>query len=49
MEMARKTLKEPTDVTLDEYVPDLFLCSGGTLGYRDSVTCKGPYAATRER
>ncbi|XP_076000051.1 complement C2 [Genypterus blacodes] len=41
VEMARKTLKEPTDVTLDEYVPDLFLCSGGSSGHRDSITCKG--------
>ncbi|KAM7413560.1 hypothetical protein PAMA_020775 [Pampus argenteus] len=41
VEKARQTLKEPTDVTLDEYVPRRFLCSGGTSGYQDSVTCQG--------
>lgn len=41
MEKAKQTLKEPTDVSLDEYVPDRFLCSGGTSGYQDAITCKG--------
>ncbi|CAK6974955.1 complement C2 [Scomber scombrus] len=41
LEKARQTLTKPTDVTLDEYVPSRFLCSGGTSGYRDSVTCRG--------
>ncbi|KAF0030716.1 hypothetical protein F2P81_017447 [Scophthalmus maximus] len=41
VEKARQTLQEPTDVTLAEYVPDRFLCSGGTSGYQDAVTCKG--------
>ncbi|XP_004076012.1 complement C2 [Oryzias latipes] len=41
VEKARQTLKEPTNVTLDEYVPDRFLCSGGTEGYQDAITCKG--------
>ncbi|XP_070685685.1 complement C2 [Pempheris klunzingeri] len=41
LEKARQTLKEPTDVTLDEYIPDRFLCSGGSSGYQDAITCKG--------
>ncbi|XP_069003628.1 complement C2 [Embiotoca jacksoni] len=41
VEKARKVLKEPTNVTLEEYVPDRFLCSGGTTGYQDAITCKG--------
>ncbi|XP_034459755.1 complement C2 isoform X2 [Hippoglossus hippoglossus] len=41
VEKARQTLKQPTDVTLEEYVPDSFLCSGGTSGFQDAVTCKG--------
>ncbi|XP_008296696.1 complement C2 [Stegastes partitus] len=41
VEKARRTLKEPTDVTLDEYVPDTFLCTGGTAGYKDAIACKG--------
>ncbi|XP_039987709.1 complement C2 [Xiphias gladius] len=41
VEKARQTLTEPTDVTLDEYIPDRFLCSGGTSGYQDAITCKG--------
>ncbi|XP_026224893.1 complement C2 [Anabas testudineus] len=41
VEKAKQTLKEPTDVSLDEYVPDRFLCSGGTSGYQDAITCKG--------
>ncbi|KAF3693051.1 Complement factor B [Channa argus] len=41
VEKARQTLKLPTTVTMDEYVPDRFLCSGGTSGYRDAITCRG--------
>ncbi|XP_041796943.1 complement C2 [Chelmon rostratus] len=41
VEKAMLTLKEPTNVTLDEYVPDRFLCSGGSTGYQDAITCKG--------
>ncbi|XP_040901827.1 complement C2 [Toxotes jaculatrix] len=41
VEKARQTLKEPTNVTLEEYIPDTFLCSGGTSGYQDAITCKG--------
>lgn len=41
MEKAMLTLKEPTDVTLEEYVTDRFLCSGGSSGYQDAITCKG--------
>ncbi|KAM9318633.1 LOW QUALITY PROTEIN: complement factor B [Pholidichthys leucotaenia] len=41
VEKARKLLKEPTDVTLDEFVPDRFFCTGGTAGYQDAITCKG--------
>ncbi|XP_029964019.1 complement C2 [Salarias fasciatus] len=41
VEKARQTLDHPTDVTLNEYVTDRFLCSGGTAGYQDAVTCKG--------
>lgn len=41
MEKAMLTLKEPTDVTLEEYVTDRFLCSGGSSGYQDAISCKG--------
>ncbi|CAJ1066154.1 complement C2 [Xyrichtys novacula] len=41
VEKAKLTLKETTDVTLDEYVPDRFLCSGGSSGYKSDITCKG--------
>uniref|UniRef100_A0A8C2WZZ7 C3/C5 convertase n=1 Tax=Cyclopterus lumpus TaxID=8103 RepID=A0A8C2WZZ7_CYCLU len=41
VEKARQTLKGPTNVTLDEYVPARFLCSGGSSRYQDAVTCKG--------
>ncbi|KAM8769439.1 complement factor B [Acanthopagrus schlegelii] len=41
VEKAMQTLKDPTDVTLDEYVPDRFLCSGGSSGYEYSISCKG--------
>ncbi|KAM9853527.1 complement C2 [Aulostomus maculatus] len=41
VEKAKQTLVEPTNVTMDEYVPRRFLCSGGSSGFKDSVTCKG--------
>ncbi|XP_068454940.1 complement factor B-like, partial [Clinocottus analis] len=41
VEKARRTLREPTDVTLEEYVPDRFLCSGGSAAYQDALSCKG--------
>ncbi|XP_040027987.2 complement C2 [Gasterosteus aculeatus] len=41
VEKARRTLREPTDVTLEEYIPDRFLCSGGSSGYQDAISCKG--------
>lgn len=41
VDKAREVLKEPTDVNLDEYVSDRFLCSGGSPGYKDAVSCKG--------
>ncbi|XP_054468830.1 complement C2 [Anoplopoma fimbria] len=41
VEKARQTLKEPTNVTLDEFIPDRFLCSGGSSGYQYAITCKG--------
>ncbi|KAM3616859.1 uncharacterized protein V6R79_024948 [Siganus canaliculatus] len=41
VENAMRTLKESTDVTLEEYVPDRFLCSGGTSGHKDAISCKG--------
>ncbi|CAN9511092.1 unnamed protein product [Ophioblennius macclurei] len=41
VEKAMHTLTKPTDVTLNEYITDRFLCSGGTDGYQDAVTCKG--------
>lgn len=41
VEKAGKVLIEPTDVTLNEYVPDRFLCSGGSLAYQDAIACKG--------
>ncbi|CAL8349815.1 unnamed protein product [Lota lota] len=34
-------LKEPTDVTLDELVPERFLCTGGSATFKNSVSCKG--------
>lgn len=41
VEKARQTLKDPTNVTLDEYIPDRFLCTGGSTAYQDPITCKG--------
>ncbi|XP_019963483.2 complement C2 [Paralichthys olivaceus] len=41
VEKARQTLKDPTDVTLEDYVPNTLLCSGGSSGFQDAVTCKG--------
>uniref|UniRef100_UPI0037E805C9 complement factor B n=1 Tax=Semicossyphus pulcher TaxID=241346 RepID=UPI0037E805C9 len=41
VEKAMLTLKEPTDVTMEEYVTDRFLCSGGSTAYKNSITCKG--------
>ncbi|XP_029372782.1 complement factor B [Echeneis naucrates] len=41
VEKAKVTLRNPTTVTLDEYIPDRFLCSGGSPEYQDDVTCKG--------
>ncbi|XP_047449391.1 complement C2 [Mugil cephalus] len=41
VEKAMLTLKMPTNVTLDEYVPDRFLCTGGTERYKDAITCQG--------
>nr|XP_020441546.1 complement factor B-like isoform X2 [Monopterus albus] len=41
VEKARQTLKEPTNVTLDEYIPKRFLCTGGTSRYQDAISCKG--------
>uniref|UniRef100_A0A3Q3MAI4 C3/C5 convertase n=1 Tax=Mastacembelus armatus TaxID=205130 RepID=A0A3Q3MAI4_9TELE len=41
VEKARQTLTEPSDVTLDEYTPDRFLCSGGSSGHQDAISCKG--------
>ncbi|XP_056139071.1 complement C2 [Lampris incognitus] len=41
VEKAKQTLTKPTDVTVDEYIPDRFLCTGGSEGYQDSITCKG--------
>uniref|UniRef100_A0A3Q2QT83 C3/C5 convertase n=1 Tax=Fundulus heteroclitus TaxID=8078 RepID=A0A3Q2QT83_FUNHE len=41
VEKARLTLTEPTNITLKEYVPDSFLCTGGTEGYQDAIGCRG--------
>lgn len=41
------TLKEPTDVTLEEYVTDRFLCTGGSSAYQDAITCKGLNSASK--
>ncbi|KAM4589324.1 complement C2 [Fundulus diaphanus] len=41
VEKARLTLTQPTNITLKEYVPDNFLCTGGTEGYQDAISCKG--------
>uniref|UniRef100_A0A3B5L4N1 C3/C5 convertase n=1 Tax=Xiphophorus couchianus TaxID=32473 RepID=A0A3B5L4N1_9TELE len=38
---ARLTLTKPTNVSLDEYVSENFLCSGGTGNYQDGISCKG--------
>uniref|UniRef100_A0A8C9ZPJ9 C3/C5 convertase n=1 Tax=Sander lucioperca TaxID=283035 RepID=A0A8C9ZPJ9_SANLU len=40
VEKARQTFKEPTNVTLDEYVPDRFLCSGGSSAHKYAISCK---------
>ncbi|XP_029026251.1 complement C2 [Betta splendens] len=40
VEKARQTLNG-SDVPLDEYVPDRFLCSAGSKSYRDAISCKG--------
>lgn len=49
VDKAREVLKEPTDVPLDEYVTDRFLCSGGSSGYKDAVSCKGLGLCTYRR
>ncbi|KAM3875295.1 complement C2 [Diretmus argenteus] len=41
VEKAKLTLTQPTDVTVDEYIPERFLCSGGSTGYQDPISCKG--------
>ncbi|XP_045928726.1 complement C2 [Micropterus dolomieu] len=41
VEKARQVLNEPTNVTLDEYIPDRLLCSGGSSKYQDAIVCKG--------
>ncbi|XP_031716667.1 complement C2 [Anarrhichthys ocellatus] len=41
VEKARQTLKRPTNVTLDEYIPDRLLCTGGSSAYQYAITCKG--------
>ncbi|KAM6933134.1 complement C2 [Xenentodon cancila] len=41
VEKASLTLTKPTNVTMDEYVPERFLCTGGTGGYQDATSCKG--------
>ncbi|XP_037534007.1 complement C2 [Nematolebias whitei] len=41
VEKAKRLLTESMNVTLDEFVPDRLLCTGGTAGYQDAVTCKG--------
>lgn len=41
VEGARQTLSPDTDVTLEEFVPERLLCSGGTVNKQDAITCKG--------
>lgn len=41
VENGMKTLTEPTDVTVEEYITDRFLCSRGSSGYADALSCKG--------
>ncbi|XP_043974778.1 complement C2 [Gambusia affinis] len=41
VEKARVTLTKPTNVALDEYVTENFLCSGGTAEYQDGISCPG--------
>lgn len=41
MEKARSILKQPTDVTLDEFVPGRFFCTGGTVKKKGTISCKG--------
>lgn len=41
VEGARLTLSLDTNVTLEEYVPERLLCSGGTKNKQDAMTCKG--------
>uniref|UniRef100_A0A673ZY10 C3/C5 convertase n=1 Tax=Salmo trutta TaxID=8032 RepID=A0A673ZY10_SALTR len=41
IKQAENTLLTPHDATLNEYVPDRFLCSGGSADHIDAVTCKG--------
>ena len=38
---AERTLTQNTTVTLDEYVPDRFLCTGGTPSQMDASSTKG--------
>lgn len=47
VENAMKTLTEPTDVTVEEYVTDRFLCSRGSSGYSDAFSCKGVISACK--
>lgn len=41
VDKAKQTLTVQTDVTLDEYVPDRFFCSGGSASKQDAISCKG--------
>uniref|UniRef100_A0A3P8ZR65 C3/C5 convertase n=1 Tax=Esox lucius TaxID=8010 RepID=A0A3P8ZR65_ESOLU len=41
VQLAEKTLTAPHSTNLDEYVPERFLCSGGSSNHIDAVTCKG--------
>ncbi|KAJ0022390.1 hypothetical protein NQD34_009880 [Periophthalmus magnuspinnatus] len=40
VEKARNTISD-AEVTLEEYVPERFFCSGGTINKKDSITRKG--------
>ncbi|CDQ58847.1 unnamed protein product [Oncorhynchus mykiss] len=41
VKQAVNTLLTPHNATLNEYVPDRFLCSGGSANHIDAVSCKG--------
>lgn len=41
VEKGMKSLTEPSDVTVEEYITDRFLCSRGSSGQSKAFSCKG--------